>query len=36
MDYELRKETKDQHIYPVYGCNWFDTEEDAVKNTLIA
>lgn len=28
-DYELRRETKDQHTYPVDGWSWFDTEEEA-------
>jgi hypothetical protein len=28
-NYELRKETKDNHEYPVDGWYWFDTEEDA-------
>ena len=28
-DYELRKETKDEHTYPVDGWYWFDTEEEA-------
>jgi len=30
--YELRRETKDQHPYPIDGWNWFDTEEEAVKS----
>jgi len=30
--YELRRETKDQHAYPIDGWNWFDTEEEAVKS----
>lgn len=34
-NYELRRETKDQHEYPVDGWRWFDTEEDAVKNMFI-
>ena len=29
MDYELRKETKDGHTYPVDGWCWFDSEEEA-------
>lgn len=29
MNYELRKETKDEHIYPVDGWSWFDSEEEA-------
>lgn len=28
-DYELRKETKDTHIYPIDGWYWFDTIEEA-------
>jgi len=28
-DYELRRETKDQHTYPVDGWYWFDSEEAA-------
>lgn len=28
-DYELRKETKDEHQYPVDGWYWFDSEEEA-------
>ena len=28
-DYELRKETKDIHIYPIDGWYWFDTIEEA-------
>jgi hypothetical protein len=28
-NYELRKETKDEHTYPVDGWYWFDTEEEA-------
>ena len=27
--YELRKETKDEHQYPVDGWYWFDTDEEA-------
>jgi hypothetical protein len=27
--YELRKETKDQHVYPTDGWYWFDTLEEA-------
>jgi hypothetical protein len=27
--YELRKETKDNHEYPVDGWYWFDTDEEA-------
>ena len=27
--YELRKETKDTHTYPVDGWYWFDSEENA-------
>lgn len=28
-DYELRKETKDDHTYPVDGWYWFDSQEEA-------
>lgn len=28
-NYELRRETKDQHSYPVDGWIWFDTKEEA-------
>lgn len=28
-NYELRRETKDQHTYPTDGWYWFDTVEDA-------
>jgi hypothetical protein len=28
-DFELRKESKDEHTYPVDGWYWFDTMEDA-------
>ena len=28
-DYELRKETKDTHVYPIDGWYWFDTIEEA-------
>ena len=28
-NYELRRETRDQHSYPVDGWHWFDTEEEA-------
>ena len=28
-NYELRKETKDQHTYPIDGWSWFDSEEQA-------
>ena len=28
-DYELRKETKDEHTYPIDGWYWFDSEEEA-------
>ena len=27
--YELRKETKDQHVYPTDGWYWFDSLEEA-------
>lgn len=29
MNYELRRETKDRHTYPIDGWYWFDTEEEA-------
>lgn len=29
-NYELRKETHEQHNYPVDGWFWFDTEQEAV------
>lgn len=28
-DYELRRETKDQHTYPTDGWHWFDSEAEA-------
>ena len=28
-NYELRKESKDQHVYPIDGWYWFDSDEDA-------
>ena len=28
-DFELRKESKDEHTYPVDGWYWFDTMEEA-------
>ena len=28
-NYELRKETHDQHTYPVDGWYWFDSEAEA-------
>ena len=28
-NYELRRETKDQHTYPIDGWYWFDSEEEA-------
>ena len=28
-DYELRKETHEQHTYPVDGWYWFDSEAEA-------
>ena len=28
-NYELRRETKDQHTYPIDGWYWFDSEEQA-------
>jgi hypothetical protein len=27
--YELRRETRDDHSYPIDGWYWFDTEEEA-------
>jgi len=33
-NYELRRETKDQHTYPIDGWNWFDTEKEAIKSLL--
>ena len=29
-NYELRRETHDQHNYPIDGWFWFDTEQEAV------
>ena len=29
LNYELRKETKDQNIYPVDGWYWFNSEDEA-------
>jgi hypothetical protein len=29
-DFELRRETRNDHTYPVDGWSWFDSEEDAV------
>lgn len=29
VNYELRRETKDQHTFPTDGWYWFDTKEDA-------
>ena len=29
LHYELRKESKDEHTYPVDGWYWFDSIEDA-------
>ena len=29
MDYELRKETKDEHTYPVDGWFWFGSGQEA-------
>jgi hypothetical protein len=29
LNYELRKETKDNNIYPVDGWYWFNTEDEA-------
>ena len=28
-NYQLRRETKDQHTFPTDGWYWFDTKEDA-------
>ena len=28
-DFELRRETKDQHTYPTDGWHWFDSEKQA-------
>ena len=28
-NYELRRETRDDHSYPVDGWHWFNTEEEA-------
>ena len=28
-NYELRKETHDQHTYPIDGWYWFNSEEEA-------
>jgi hypothetical protein len=28
-NYELRRETRDDHSYPIDGWYWFDTEEEA-------
>ena len=28
-NYELRRETRDDHSYPIDGWHWFDTEEEA-------
>jgi hypothetical protein len=28
-NYELRKETHDQHTYPVDGWYWFDSQDEA-------
>jgi hypothetical protein len=33
-NYELRKETHEQHTYPVDGWYWFDSETEA-KSSLI-
>ena len=35
-NYELRKETKDEHTYPVDGWHWFDAEEQAREYFKIA
>jgi len=29
MNYELHRETHEQHIYPIDGWYWFDTVEEA-------
>jgi hypothetical protein len=29
MDFELRRESKDDHTYPVHGWHWFDSQEEA-------
>ncbi len=29
-NYELRRESKDSHTYPVDGWYWFDTREEAL------
>ena len=28
-NYELRKETKDNHVYPIDGWYWFNTDKEA-------
>lgn len=33
-NYELRRETHDQHTYPVDGWYWFDSEEQAKEALL--
>ena len=33
-NFELHKETHDQHTYPVGGCYWFDSEAEA-KDALL-
>ena len=33
-NYELRRETHDQHTYPVDGWHWFDSEEQAKQALL--
>jgi hypothetical protein len=33
-DFELHRETKDQHTYPVDGWSWFDSEEQAKAELL--
>ena len=33
-NYELRRETHDQHTYPIDGWSWFESEEEA-KSILI-
>ena len=34
-NYELRKETHDQHTYPVDGWYWFDSEEEALALLIL-
>jgi hypothetical protein len=30
-NYQLNRETKDEHAYPVDGWSWFDSKEEAEK-----